>query len=367
MTKFKKIKDNNILFTSFSTNISICILAHNEATKIRKVLHSLFEQSLLKEFDSQNVIEIIVVPNGCTDDTAELARTELNKLVSQRPNCNIKWRVYEVAEPGKSNAWNLSVHKFSDPNADFLIFMDADIEFLENTTIESLLDTLKAKSEAWVALDSPVKNIALKKNKTLLEKLSVLISRSSNKGPLYICGQLYCARVSVLRKIWMPPGSPVEDGFLTGMIWRDHFSLPPNYARIVRVESASHVFQAYTNPIHLLRHEIRVVVGIVINSFLFDYFQLKFKKRDDASFWIKSMNEENGFWLGLFVQKIVSKKGYWVIPLSLVFRRFRSLQHYHPIKAILLTPLVTIAFLVDSIVFFIANYKLRTGISINFW
>ena len=367
MTNFEAVNNNDAGILGSLTKISICILAHNESTKIPKILHSLFEQSLFQESDSQNAIEIIVVPNGCTDETAEVTRTELNKLVPQCSNHNVKWQICEVAQPGKSNAWNLFVHEFSNPNANFLIFVDADIEFLENTTIQNLLNTLKTKSEAWVTLDSPVKNIALKKDKTLLEKLSVLVSRSSNTGPLYICGQLYCARASALRQIWMPPGSPVEDGFLTGMIRNDHFSLPPNSARIVRVESASHVFEAYTNPIHLLRHEIRIVVGIVINIFLFDYFRSRFNKRDDASFWIKKMNEENASWLGLFIQKIVSKKGYWVIPLSLVFRRFRSLQNHPPLKAILLAPLATIAFLVDSIVFFIANYKLRAGIGRNFW
>jgi glycosyltransferase involved in cell wall biosynthesis len=367
MSDFKSLNENSSLVTNFLTNISICILAHNESRTIRQTLYSLFKQSLFQESNSQNVIEIIVVPNGCTDDTAEITRTELNKLVAQCPNNNVKWQVCEVAKPGKSNAWNLFVHQFSDPNADFLIFMDADIEFIEKTTLQSLFETLKTKSEAWVALDSPVKHIAFKKNKTPLEKLSVLISRSSNSGPLYICGQLYCARASAIRKIWMPPGSPVEDGFLTGMVWNDDFSLPPNYERIIRVESAFHVFQAYTNPIHLLRHEIRIVVGIVINSFLFDYFQLKFNERDEASSWIKSMNEANASWLGGFIQTIVSKKGYWVIPLSLVFRRFRSLQYHHPLKALILAPVATIAFFVDSIVFFIANYKLRKGISMNFW
>ena len=48
--------------------ISIVIPAHNEAAVIHRTLHTLLDGARPGEF------EVLVVPNGCTDDTAEVAR-----------------------------------------------------------------------------------------------------------------------------------------------------------------------------------------------------------------------------------------------------------------------------------------------------
>ena len=348
-------------------NISIGMLAYNESVSISTTLQSLFQQSLFNEPDGDKFIEIVVVPNGCTDETATVARATLEEFVKRLPQPGVRWRVCEVAQPGKSNAWNLYVHKFSDPAADYLFLMDADIKFLDPHTLRNMLDTLETKPEAWVAVDTPVKDVALKEKKSLMERLSVSVSPSLDSSKLGICGQLYCGRAAVLRGIWMPPGLQVDDGFLAAMVVTDRFTSPAVFERIVLAKSASHVFEAYTDLKRLLRHEQWLVVGSTINAFLFGDLWANCNKQQDAGSLIERRNNHDPLWLHRFIQATVSEKGWWVIPRSCLFRRFESLRHRRPLTLILRLPVATIAFLVDLLVFFQANRQLHNEGSIGYW
>ncbi len=349
--------------------LSVAILAHNEAHSIPTLLRSLWQQSWLKNLNHGNFVEIIVIPNGCTDNTAEVAQKNLKNLAAKVNSDLFQWKICEVTESGKSNAWNLFVHQFSAKDADLFCFMDADIEMYAPDTLAKMLDVLKENPEYWIALDRPIKDVELKNNKSFLEQLSVAVSKSSNEGQLYICGQLYCARASVLRNIWMPPGLPVEDGFLTQMIISENFTLknPTFDKRIVRVTEASHIFEAYINPFELLNHEVRVVVGIVINIFLTQYFEARCNEQLTAGMLIAKMNSENHFWLNDFVKNFIPKRSWWIIPISLVFRRYRALKNHSLFKALLRIPIATLAFVVDLSVFIRANITLHRKVITNYW
>jgi glycosyltransferase involved in cell wall biosynthesis len=357
--------------------LSIGILAHNEANamgeahapRIATLLQSLSQQSLLTSLNKGYLIEIIVVPNGCSDNTALIARDTLGKLTLEKDRALWNWKVCEVKEAGKSNAWNLFIHEFAAPDADFFCLMDADIQLHDRNALEKMLKVLVENPEYWIALDQPIKDIELKENKSWLEKLSVAVSKSSNAGQLYICGQLYCGRAEPLRKMWMPAGLPVEDGFLTQMVISENFTLenPTFTKRIVRVTEASHIFEAYTNPLKLVNHEVRVVVGIVINAFLTYYLQEKCSTELTAGMLINSMNQENHLWLNDFVRNSLAKERWWLIPISLVFRRYRSLQNHSLWKALLRIPIATLAFIVDISIFIRANSTLHRKVISNYW
>lgn len=347
-------------------NISIGMLAYNESASISKTLQSLFQQSLFHEPDLDRSIEIVVVPNGCTDHTANVSRAALEELAKQtsRP---IRWRVEEVEQPGKSNAWNLYVHKFSDANADYLFLMDADIEFLERDTLRQMIEALETNASAWVSVDKPVKDVALKENKNLVERLSVSVSASSQEGALVICGQLYCGRAAVLRGIWMPAGLPVEDGFLRAMILTDRFTSPEVFERIVLAKAASHVFEAYTDLNRLLRHERWLVVSSTINAFIYNYLWTNCNPQQDAGKLIEHNNDTDPGWVRELIQKAISEKGWWVIPRPFLFRRFERLRHHPPLKAIVRFPVAIAAFLADMVVFFQANQMLHKGEGLGYW
>lgn len=167
----------------------------------------------------------------------------------------------------------------------------------------------------------------------------------------------------------MPPGLHIEDGFLTGMIITENYTVknPTFEKRIVRVKEASHVFEAYINPKKLLDHEVRVVVGIIINIFLGNYLQGKCGPDLTAGELITELNEKNHFWLDNFIKETVASKSWWLIPNFLLFRRYRSLQYHSPLEALLRIPIATLAFIVDLSVFIRANRELHQEVISSYW
>lgn len=348
-------------------NISIGILAYNESASISATLQSLFQQSLFNEPDPDMNIEIVIVPNGCTDDTAAVASNTLSELVNRSANPNVRWQLCEVEQPGKPNAWNLYVHQFCDPTADYLFLMDADIQFLDPNTLRSMINTLESTPNAWVAVDKPVKNVALKEKKNLMEWLSVAVSGlSGSGGAAWICGQFYCGRAAVLRGIYLPSGLSADDSFIYTMVVTDRLTSPAVFDRVVLAKSACHVFEAYTNPNRLLRHEQWLVVSNIINSFIYDYLRANCNQQEDVASLIKYRNDQDPLWVSQLIETVVSKKGWWLMPPELLFRRFKSLRHKPLQKAIFLVPLAVIAFFVDLLVLLRANHELYMGSGLGY-
>jgi glycosyltransferase involved in cell wall biosynthesis len=349
-------------------NISIGILAYNEADSIAPALSSLFQQSI---FQQQHSIEVVVVPNGCTDATATIAQDTLKKLVKESLH-PVQYQVRDVKQPGKSNAWNLYVHEYAAPTAEYLILMDADIQFLNPRSLEELVGALQSHPEAWVAVGYPIKDIALKPQKTLIDRLSLAVSKSTQESlhtdnPV-ICGQLYCNRAIALREIWMPIGLPVEDGFLRAVACTESFTEPnSDYCRIQLVPSATHIFAAYTHISDLLTHEKRILMGSVINSLLFNYLWKNCSPQQPAGALIRQRNQQDPNWLNHLLQENLSQQGWWVIPSAFALRRLQGLQSYSWAKKILRFALVLLASCADWWVCFQANAALKRGEGIGYW
>jgi len=211
--------------------LSVGIFAHNEEQNIGATLNSLFEQTLvtdgaLNDLDI-SALEILCVANGCRDGTADVARSYGHGLAPQ-----VSYRVIDLPEPGKARTWNTYVHDLSDPAADFLILMDADIIFDTQDVLEQLLRRLVADPAAQVATDTPLKLFAGDPSKmSVSDRASLAASEQKSKSGV-LCGQLYCARAEALRSIWLPPALPVEDGFLAAMITTSGFTSPDDMSRI---------------------------------------------------------------------------------------------------------------------------------------
>ncbi|WP_158265609.1 glycosyltransferase [Blastopirellula marina] len=112
-------------------NISIVIPAYNEATVIRRCLKSLVDSS-----SNNGGVQIVVVANGCSDDTADRAR-EFGPSVT----------VIETEVGSKIHALNLG-DKAAKGFPRF--YIDADIEF-ENGTLEKLCNALQQPGVLAVA------------------------------------------------------------------------------------------------------------------------------------------------------------------------------------------------------------------------
>jgi glycosyltransferase involved in cell wall biosynthesis len=117
--------------------ISIIIPAHNEAAVIARSLQTLLTGASPDEF------EIIVVCNGCSDNTAEIARRFAPAV-----------RVLETEVPGKTNALNLgdaAAHSFPR------IYLDADV-LISLEAIRTLAKRL-ADGDIHAVAPTPVLNV----------------------------------------------------------------------------------------------------------------------------------------------------------------------------------------------------------------
>lgn len=350
--------------------ISIGIVAYNESEWIGKMLSSLFEQSLFNQPAAKLQLELIVLPNGCTDNTAEVARQAISSAVDPSAHKNLGWDVREIAQAGKCNAWNLFVHEFSSRRAQYLFLMDSDIQLLDPNTLSSMLKTFE-QSPARVVVDKPIKDVVLKPDKTLREHLSAAVSGLSGGqatvgGPAWICGQLYCAEAKALRQIWLPTTLPAEDGFLYTMIVTDGLQIAQEPDRVILAGSAFHAFEAYTNIKRLLKHERWLILSNTTNELLFSNLKETGMVGSKAGTYIMQNNLENPQWLSHFLQTAAARRR-WLIPRFILTRRFSSLNNKPWYKAAVLLPLTLAAFLTDLYLAIQVNQELHQGSGLGYW
>jgi len=100
-----------------NTNISIIIPAHNEENYIRKTLHSIRNQT-------HQDFEIIVVSNGCTDNTENIVKKRANE----------KLKHFSVSEANVSKSRNYGAEQ---AQGELLLFLDADT-ILEQDSLQKI-------------------------------------------------------------------------------------------------------------------------------------------------------------------------------------------------------------------------------------
>src|SRR4051812_15057520 len=108
------------------SGFSVIIPAHNEAAVIESTLQSILASRL------DRPLEIIVVANGCTDDTADRARAFAEKTGGPI-------EVIDTPTGGKTNALNLG-----DKAAKFFprAYLDGDTKVSENA-LQKVADAFK--------------------------------------------------------------------------------------------------------------------------------------------------------------------------------------------------------------------------------
>ena len=118
------------------------------------------EQTLLTDAGRMGwIVEVICVPNGCTDQTAKVAERSMADMCGQlRPA--VRGRVEPRAEAGKANAWNRFTHELSSAQASLLVLLDADIRFVERDALMRLVRLLEEQPDADVSTPMPIKDIA---------------------------------------------------------------------------------------------------------------------------------------------------------------------------------------------------------------
>lgn len=352
--------------------ITIGVLAYNEAEKIQATLESLFSQSVFTEpSDPSRPVRwhVVVVPNGCTDATAQVAADALQAATARLANVNVSFLVESLDRPGKSNAWNELIHRIAPKDTDVFVMMDADIEYGQKDTIANCIDRLLNDPSARVVVDQPLKHLSRKQNLSLMERLSLQASNANDTDPPGVSGQFYCARAEVLRQIWMPLDLSVEDGFLAAMVISDFFRGAPNPNLIVRAPNATHYFEGLSNIRALINHEVRLVIGTLLNCYLC-WDTLLFTTPANgkgAGQTIRDLNAGKPNWYLKMMANQIAARGRWVIPRDMVFRRFINWWRLPWSRRITRTPLSIAAFAFDLIVFYIANRKMVSGRAVGYW
>lgn len=356
--------------------ISIGILAHNEEHSVVGTIDSLLSQSV---FGSDTLVgaqwEVVVVANGCTDRTHETAEHALSAVAANRSlQPNLRFRVHSLARAGKSNAWNELIHNIMDPATAIVVMIDADIEFGDVKTIENAIACLLENDEAKVVVDLPLNDLTRKKNPNFIERVLARASwmKFENQPP-GVAGSFYCARASTLREIWMPIGLPGEDGFLAAMIMTDCFRSPPVRSRVIRAQNASHYYEGLSTLSRVLQHEIRLAIGTALNIYLCWYTLvfLTAPTGPGAGELIRALNEEAPTWYEKMMASEVARRGFWVLPRGMlrgcVTNRFRGWRQRAFLNKVAEVPLRAGAIVLDFVVLWLSNRKLRNNVGVGYW
>jgi hypothetical protein len=308
---------------------------------------------------------LIVVPNGCTDNTAAVTYQFVAEYKAERDN--VVFSVKPLERGDKANAWNAFVHELSASDADVLVLLDADIEFGSKTVLETLLCGLERDEDAQAVTDVPTARIH--KSTGMLAALTSRVgTRAANSTNEYgIAGSCYAVRAGVLRRILIPPGLPVEDGFVRACIVTGGFK-HPDLPTLVRVEpSVQHYYTPAATLSGLFHHQVRLILGTVINSVLFDILWRESSPGVSVATVVRERLEHDPNWVSAALSAYVQRRGRWLIPMRIVFRRIRRLRDLPFGSRIWKWPLVSAATVFDVVVCFRANKLLRQGNAVGFW
>lgn len=338
-------------------DVSICIIAKDEESCIRSLIKQIAHQTIL---NSIGTAEILVICNGCSDRTAQFARLAFSNI--PWPEI-VKTHVHDVTEAGKARSWNLAVHNVISEMSDIAIFLDADIELASETVFADLIDELEENGDAVAISGWPLKAISRKIRKSILDRFSLTIS-SQTQYPNSINGSLYAANLSSLRKIWLPVPIPGEDGMLSAMIKTGGFTHPPQQNLICRVRTATHFYEAHT-VFGFFRHEQRMVIGTMINGWIFERFW-KGRHIGHVGDTVRQLNETRPNWVNELVAENVKDRR-WIIPMRLLTWRLDNLRNLRLRKAILRVPFSISATILNIWPCVQANRRLKEMAVANYW
>lgn len=334
--------------------VDIGVFAHNEAAGIGRMVKRLAEQDILRAEGLS--VRVLLLANGCRDATVAVAQAAL------RPGIT----VVDLAEGGKSRTWNRFVQTVSRPEADVLVFCDADIEFCDNGVLQRLVRGLIERPELWVLNSQPVKDIIARPDGlSLLDRLIAAASGGLDDWKTAICGQLYAMPAEKARRFRMPIGLPVEDGFLRAMVLTDALTGGEDFSRIDGLDGVSHIYASERSLIGLIQHQTRIVIGSAVNLTCFNVLRdLPLNARHGEL----KRAMQNDRWLHEVVRRELPTTAYGFVPWVFVTKRLARLfsnptDRIKP-KRILVSLIGT---MFDVVVFLNAQWKMARGAGADYW
>jgi cellulose synthase/poly-beta-1,6-N-acetylglucosamine synthase-like glycosyltransferase len=163
--------------------VSVLIPAYNEEKNIKKCLESVKNINYPK-----NLLEIIVVDDGSTDKTYEIAKKEGVK-------------VYKIKHSGKAKALNFGIEKCS---GEYILILDADTIIHK----DFILEALKRMNKIVVAVSASMDVLNTKNIVTYMQKVEYIFAslfkkalNSLKTGCLFVFGAATLYRADILKKL----------------------------------------------------------------------------------------------------------------------------------------------------------------------
>ncbi len=338
--------------------VDIGVFAHNEARCIVKMLQGLMRQET-KGLDAR----IVVLANGCTDSTVELARGFVRSSGSALPGLAVE--VLDLKLGGKSRTWNSYVHELSRPDADALIFMDADIDLPEPDSLLRLVQGLTANPHLHAFNSHPIKDIVYRpENLSMLDKVIAMNSETLNDWKTAICGSLYAMPTAKARSLHMPIGLAVEDGFLRAMILTDVMTAEEDLSRIDGGD-VFHIFASERSVSALIRHQTRIIIGSAVNTAAFTALhQLPSDQRRKAL--ADAAKQEK--WLSEVIQSQLPRWPFGWIQFHYLTKRIGFIARQpHRLLQFRRIAMLIVGFGFDLVVYVNAQIKMARGTGAGHW
>ena len=334
--------------------IDLGVFAHNEAPGIGAMLDDLARQDI---FDGPSFdVRVSVLANGCSDRTVPEAQAALDRHAAR-----MHGRVLDLPQPGKSRTWEAFVHRHARPEARYFILCDADIRLPERATCSRLVETLETRPEVEATSSRPVKDLTYdQSSKSLSERLI-----SAGGGTLYnwrmsICGQLYAIRATRARRVHMPAGLPVEDGFLRAMVLTDALSAEERLDRLTGRDDAFHVYESERSITALIRHQVRIVIGTAVNAEIFRRIREEPPAQREEALARFAADPE---WLSRQLSSGLPRRPYGWVPFGLLTARLNGIRRARLARL----PVILLGFCFDALVYVIAQVRMARGVGADFW
>ena len=332
--------------------VDIGVFAHNEAAGIAAMVARLAAQDIWTTAGVS--ARVLVLCNGCRDATAETAR-------SAAVGSGVE--VVDLPLGGKSRTWNRFVHDLSRPDAEVLMFVDADIEFRDVGALAQMLRNLGA---LWVLNSQPVKDTVVRpEGLSGMDKFIAAAAGGLDNWKTAVCGSLYAMPAGVARRFHLPIGLPVEDGFLRAMVLRDAITGPEDFSRIDGLEGMFHVYGSERTIAALIRHQVRIVIGSAVNYACFG--ALDRLPLDQRHAELARAAQDEG-WVGLAIKARLPEWPGGYIPLHFLTKRLVKAAQA---PADLLRPkrlaITVLGFGFDAIVYVRAQWAMWRGTGAGHW
>lgn len=334
------------------------LFAHNEAEGIAAMVGELARQTIFVRSDID--VRILILANGCSDKTAEIARASVPEALAAQIE------VFDFEQGGKSRTVHRFIHETSRPDLDFLGFMDADIRLPNADTLARMVDAMQTRPELSAFSSRPVKDVE-HDNLSVgpIAKLIVAGGGGLNDWRKAICGQLYLLRAPVARDIGLPLGLPVEDGFMRAMVLTDLFSRDGDTTCIDGDPEIFHVYESIRGLRELIHHQTRIVLGSAVNATLYRRFRRETPDRESLHALLMGEAQEDG-WLPKVLEQDLPTRPFGYVPFGFLTKRIKAFRARGRagIKGYVI---LCAGVVLDTLVWCLASWRMWRGQGSGFW